>query len=70
MEEERKMRTFDLKEMTLKCSSKGEVYKVLTIIGAMFLPPVAQVYSGFIRDLFWGDKLVRLVLMCVVRSLK
>ena len=43
MEEEDKMCTLDAREMALKCSTKGEVYKVLSVTGAMYLPPVEQV---------------------------
>ena len=70
MEEEKKMSTLDVRDMALKWSTKGEVYKVLTIPGTMYLPPVEQVNSDFIRDLLRGDKLVRYILIYAVCSLK
>ena len=70
MEEEKEMSTLDVRDMTLKWSTKEEVYKVLTISGAMYLPPVDQVNSDFIRDLLRGDKLLRYILIYAVCSLK
>ena len=57
--EEENMSMVDVREIALKWSTKDEVYKVLTITGNVYLPPVQQVNSNFIRDVLWGDKLVR-----------
>ena len=43
MEEEDKMCILDAREMALKWSTKAEVFKVLSVTGAMYLPPVEQV---------------------------
>ena len=56
--EEEKLRTIDVREIALKCTTKAEVYKVLTIIGGIYLPPIEQINSDFIRDILSGDKLV------------
>ena len=48
--------TIDARELALKWSTKEEVYKVLTISGNVYLPPVQQINCDFIRDLLWGDK--------------
>ena len=52
------MSSIDIMEMALKCTTKSEVYKVLTITGGIYLPPVDQINWDFIRDLLLGDKLV------------
>ena len=57
MEEEDKS-LIDVREMSLKCTSKREVYKVLSITGNVYLPPESQINSDFIRDILSGDKLV------------
>ena len=56
--EEQKMSSIDVREMALKCTTKSEVYKVLTTTGEIYLPPVDQINWDFIRDLLSGDKLV------------
>ena len=56
--EEEKLSTIDVREMALKCTTKEEVYKVLTTTGGVYLPPVEQTNWDFIRDILWGDKLV------------
>ena len=70
MEEKDKMCTLDAREMALKCSTKGEVYKVLSVTGAMHLPPVEQVNWDFVRDLLCGDKLVSLSIKYILYCLK
>ena len=70
MEEEKKISTLDVRDMALKWLTKGEVYKVLRITSTMYLPPVEQVNSDFIRDLLRGDKLVRYILIYAVCSWK
>ena len=57
MEEEKSV-FIDVREIALKCTTKGEVYKVLSTTGGVFLPPVEQVNWDFIRDILCGDKLV------------
>ena len=52
------MSSIDVREMALKCTTKSEVYKVLTTTGEIYLPPVDQINWDFIRDLLSGDKLV------------
>ena len=42
MEEEKSV-FIDVREIALKCTTKGEVYKVLSTTGGVFLPPVEQV---------------------------
>ena len=48
----------DVRELALKWSSKEEVYKVHTITGKVYLPPVQQVNWDFINDLMWGENKV------------
>ena len=52
------MDILDVKEMTTKWFTKGEVYKVLIITGNEYLPPEEQTNCDFIRDILWGDKIV------------
>ena len=56
--EEEKLSTIDESEIALKCTTKAEVYKVLTITGGVCLPPIEQINSDFVRDILTGDKLV------------
>ena len=56
--EEEKMSTIDVREMSLKCTTKNKVYKVLTTIGEVYLPPIDKINWNFIRDILSGDKLV------------
>ena len=70
MEEEDKMSILDARDMALKCSTKGQVYKVLSVTEAMHLPPVEQVNWDFIRDLLRGDKLVSIRINSTVCYLK
>ena len=39
---EEKLSIIDVREMILKCTTKGEMYKVLTTTGGVYLPPVEQ----------------------------
>ena len=52
------MSSIDVREMALKCTTKSEVYKVLTITGGIYLPPADQINWDFIRDLLFDDKLL------------
>ena len=61
--EPRNTETIDVIELALKWSTKEEVYKVLTISGKVYLPPVQQVNWDFIHDLLWGDKKVYSILI-------
>ena len=54
--EEEKQNIFDVKEMALKWTTKGEIYKVLTTTGEIYLPPIDQINWDYIRDILWGDK--------------
>ena len=56
MEEEGKMCILHAREMELKCSTKVEVYKVLSVIEAIFLLPVEQVNWDFVRDILCERK--------------
>ena len=56
--EDENMSSIDVREMALTCTTKSEVYKVLTLTGNVYLPPIQQVNSDFIRDILWGEKLV------------
>ena len=56
--EDDNMCSVDVREMELKCTSKSEVYKVLTLTGNVYLPPMQQINSDFIRDIMWGEKCV------------
>ena len=56
--EETKTEVVDVRELGLKRSSKEKVYKVLTITGKVYLPPVQQINCDFISDLLSGDKKV------------
>ena len=69
MEEEKSL-MIDIREMALKCTSKGEDYKVLTTTDGIYLPPVQQINWGFVRDILCGDKLVSFCFKFEVHSLK
>ena len=56
--EEEKYSTIDIREIALKCTTKGEVYKVLTTTGGVYLPSVQHTNWDFISDIISGDKLV------------
>ena len=56
--EEEKFSTVDVREIVLKCTTKCEIYKVLTTTGGVYLPPVEQTNCDIIRDIICGDKLV------------
>ena len=56
--EEEKSAVIDVREMALKCTTKDEVYNVLSTTGGIYLPPVEQVNWDFIRDILCGNKLV------------
>ena len=58
--EEEKMSSIDVREIALKWTTKGEVYRVLAITGGIYLPPIDQTNCNYIRDILWGDKRVRL----------
>ena len=64
------MSMVDVREIALKWSTKAEVYKVLTITGNVYLPPVYQINSNFIRNVLWGEKLVRWLSHSVVYCCK
>ena len=69
--EDENMSYVDVREMALKWSTKSEVYKVMTITGNVYFPPVDQINSDFIRDILWGDKHVIPmfdILVCSLRS--
>ena len=55
---EEKFGIMDVREIDLKCITNGEVYKVLTTTGGVYLPSVEQTSCDFIRDILCGDKLV------------
>ena len=57
--EEENLSIINVREIGLKWSTKSEVYKVLTITGGVYLPPVQQINSEFIREVLWVQKLVR-----------
>ena len=54
--EEEKQNIIDVREMALKWTTKGEIYKVLTTTGEIYLPPIDQINWDYIRDILWGDK--------------
>ena len=54
----------------LKCTTKAEVYKVSTITGGIYLPPIEQINSDFIREILSGDKLVSYDNYFIVHILK
>ena len=56
--EQEKTKTLDVREMALKWTTKAEVYKVLTITGGVYLPPMDQTNCDYVRDILCGDKLV------------
>ena len=56
--EDENMSSIDVREMALTCTTKSEVYKVLTLTVNVYPPPIQQVNSDFIRDILWGEKLV------------
>ena len=68
--EDENMSYVDVREMALKWSTKSEVYKVMTITVNVYLPPVDQINSDFIRDILWGDKHVIPMLDILVCSLR
>ena len=68
--EEEKVSTIEVREMALKCTTKAEVYKVLTITGGVYLPPMDQTNCDYIRDILSGDKLVSTSSYPAVHSIK
>ena len=52
------MSSVDVRVMALNCTGGSEVYKVLTLTGNVYLPPMQQINSDFIRNIMWGEKLV------------
>ena len=56
--EEEKLTNIDVREMALKSTKRAEIYKVLTTTWEIYLPPVDQINSDFIREILSGDKLV------------
>ena len=68
--EEEKLDNIDIRELARKSTTKAEVYKVLTTTGGIYLPPVDQINSDFIRDILAGDKLVSHSSYCSVHRVK
>ena len=68
--EEEKLITIDVREIAMKCKTKGEVYKVLTTTGELYLQPIDQVNWDYIRDIISGDKQVSYNIYSGVHSLK
>ena len=50
--------SIDIRELSLKWTSKRKVYQTLAVTGNVYLPPIDQVNWDFISDVLTGDKKV------------
>ena len=52
MEEE----SLNVKELSVKCQSKKDMYRILQIDGGVYLPTISQSDHKFIAQIVTGDK--------------
>jgi hypothetical protein len=50
--------SFNLRTLGIKAKTKGEIYRILTVEGHLYLPPEKETSIDFIREIIKGDKLV------------
>ena len=50
-------KTLTLNDVGIKAKSKKEVYFVLTTEGAIYLPPIMDADSSYLKEIAWGTKL-------------
>ena len=51
--------SFDLKQLSLKCQSKKELYSLLATDGNIYLPPIKDTNAGYVRGVVTGTIMVR-----------
>ena len=50
--------SFNLNELGIKAKSKTEIYKLLTVEGSLYLPPISETSTDFILEIIRGSKKV------------
>ena len=52
--------SFNIGELGLKARTKYEIYRLLTVEGQFYLPPVAETSIEFIGEIVRGEKSVNI----------